>query len=138
MSRITMSAASFSAASAATRFASWAVLLRRSSPLPTRISLARGLGVEPFRSDQGGDGVGDKAGRVLATEDHLAYRRRGEVEGLHLQLDDICAPRRRSRPRRDDERRQLAYPLRSMPSAKVGVVGADDEEEPPLGLERGE
>ena len=43
-----MSVASFSAASAAIRFASWAVLLRRSSPLPTRVSLARALAVQPF------------------------------------------------------------------------------------------
>src|SRR3954471_1624400 len=98
MSRITMSAASFSAASAATRLASWAVLLRRSSPLPTRISLARALAVKPFHCDEGGDRVGYETGRVVATGDRVADRRRGEVDGLHLELDDIRARRRRSGP----------------------------------------
>ena len=88
-----MSAASFSAASAAIRFASWAVLLRRSSPLPTRVSLARALAVKPFRGDEGGDRIRHEAGRILAARDRLADRRRGEVDRLHLERDDVRARR---------------------------------------------
>src|SRR4249919_1822324 len=132
MSRITMSVASFSAAIAAIRLASWAVLLRRSSPLPTRVSLARALVVEPFRGDEGGDRVGHEAGWILAAGDRLADRRRGEVDRLHLELDGIGARRRDPGPGRNHERRQLAHPLRRVPSGEVAMVGADDQEEPAL------
>src|SRR6476661_5934870 len=135
MSRITMSAASFSAASAAILLASWAVLLRRSSPLPTRISLARALAVKPFGGDEGGDGVGHEAGRILAARDRLADRGRGQIDRLHLELDDIGARRRRSWTGRDDDRRQLAHALGRVPTRKARVVGSDDQEEPSLGLE---
>src|SRR6266480_3727868 len=100
MSRITMSAASFSAASAAIRFASWAVLLRRSSPLPTRVSLARARAVQPFSGDEGGDGVWHKVGCILAAGERLADRGRGEVDRLHLEVDDARPGRGGPGPRR--------------------------------------
>src|SRR5690242_3679591 len=132
MSRITMSVASFSAARAAIRLASWVVLLRRSSPLATRTSLARTLAVQALGGDERGDRLRHAVAQLLAAANGLPDRRRGQVDRLHLQRDDVRAGRLDPRTRRDDQSRQLAHPLGHVPTGELGVVGADDQEEPAL------
>src|SRR6476646_952197 len=136
MSRITMSAASFSAASAAIRFASWAVLAIPSKPLPTRVSLARALTVEPFRCDHRRDGLGHRIPQILAAADGLPDRGRGEIDRFHLERDHIRAGLRGAGTGRDDDGRQLTHALGRVPPGEVGVIRADDQEEPALRIER--
>src|SRR5690242_15880055 len=127
MSRITMSVASFSAASAAIRFASCVVLLRRSSPLATRTSLARALPVQAFGGDDLGDPGGHEIGEILAAGDRIADRGGGEVDRLHLKRDHIGAGCGNAEPGRDDQRRLPADPISVPPAAKLGMIGADDQ-----------
>src|SRR6185503_7533722 len=118
MSRITMSVASFSAARAAIRLASWVVLLRRSSPLATRTSLARTLAVQALGGDELRDRLRHAVAQLLAAANGLPDRRRGQVDRLHLERDDVRSGRLDPRTRCDDQSRQLAHPLGHVPTGK--------------------